>query len=324
MELPPGRCRRHAQFLAVADLALSPRHYGGNIPGKVPAYLIAGLPVVGTDVAGVRELVDATVGALVPPGVPAAPWREPGCRRSRRRPPAWAAVRRGPPVSGPLPCTATRMFLGAAQEAAFGQCAAWRRPGFNPTPRAERELLALGAVALFFAGLMALQREGGLSGLTTVRPGWAVVALGAALLANNGLCSIRWWLLLVARPSLPLAVRRYTEGVFLSLRCLAAVVGGRFLLRAVATEGERSSADGVAGVLADRAVGGLVTVLCAAPAVILLTPYVWAASLAMRGVATVLGVVTVVLVLRLPAERLRGPRQVLSLLTALHGMLGRR
>lgn len=58
--------------LAAADLALAPRHYGGNIPGKVPAYLAAGLPVVGTDVAGIRELVDGQVGAVVGVGDVAA------------------------------------------------------------------------------------------------------------------------------------------------------------------------------------------------------------------------------------------------------------
>lgn len=55
-------------LLSRADVALAPRHYGGNIPGKVPAYLAAGLPVVGTDVEGIREMVDDSVGAIVPPG----------------------------------------------------------------------------------------------------------------------------------------------------------------------------------------------------------------------------------------------------------------
>jgi glycosyltransferase involved in cell wall biosynthesis len=55
-------------LLARADIALAPRHYGGNIPGKVPAYLAAGVPVIGTDVDGIREIVDDSVGAIVPPG----------------------------------------------------------------------------------------------------------------------------------------------------------------------------------------------------------------------------------------------------------------
>jgi glycosyltransferase involved in cell wall biosynthesis len=64
-ELLPG-------LLACADVALAPRRYGGNIPGKVPAYLQAGVPVVGTRVPGIVELVDDTVGAVVEPGdVPA-------------------------------------------------------------------------------------------------------------------------------------------------------------------------------------------------------------------------------------------------------------
>jgi glycosyltransferase involved in cell wall biosynthesis len=54
-------------LLARADIALAPRHYGGNIPGKVPAYLAAGVPVIGTDVDGIREIVDDSVGAIVPP-----------------------------------------------------------------------------------------------------------------------------------------------------------------------------------------------------------------------------------------------------------------
>jgi glycosyltransferase involved in cell wall biosynthesis len=59
-------------LLARADIALAPRHYGGNIPGKVPAYLAAGVPVIGTDVDGIREIVDDSVGAIVPPGDVAA------------------------------------------------------------------------------------------------------------------------------------------------------------------------------------------------------------------------------------------------------------
>jgi glycosyltransferase involved in cell wall biosynthesis len=54
-------------LLARADIALAPRHYGGNIPGKVPAYLAAGVPVIGTDVEGIREIIDDSVGAIVPP-----------------------------------------------------------------------------------------------------------------------------------------------------------------------------------------------------------------------------------------------------------------
>jgi glycosyltransferase involved in cell wall biosynthesis len=53
-------------LLAAADIGLSPRHYGGNVPGKVPAYLAAGLPVIATDVEGLREVVDDSVGAVVP------------------------------------------------------------------------------------------------------------------------------------------------------------------------------------------------------------------------------------------------------------------
>lgn len=58
--------------LAHADIALAPRRYGGNIPGKLPIYQAAGLPVVGTDVPGITELVGAATGSLVPPGAPAA------------------------------------------------------------------------------------------------------------------------------------------------------------------------------------------------------------------------------------------------------------
>jgi glycosyltransferase involved in cell wall biosynthesis len=61
----PGR-------LAGADIALAPRRYGGNIPGKLPIYQAAGLPVVGTEVPGVTELVGEDTGAVVPPGDPGA------------------------------------------------------------------------------------------------------------------------------------------------------------------------------------------------------------------------------------------------------------
>lgn len=56
------------RVLAAADIALAPRHYGGNIPGKLPAYQAAGLPTVGTDVAGVVEILDAATGRVVPVG----------------------------------------------------------------------------------------------------------------------------------------------------------------------------------------------------------------------------------------------------------------
>lgn len=58
--------------LAAADIALAPRRYGGNIPGKLPIYQAAGLPVVGTAVPGIVELVGPKTGAVVPPADPEA------------------------------------------------------------------------------------------------------------------------------------------------------------------------------------------------------------------------------------------------------------
>lgn len=56
--------------LADADIALAPRRYGGNIPGKLPIYQASGLPVIGTDVPGITELVDGGTGLIVPPADP--------------------------------------------------------------------------------------------------------------------------------------------------------------------------------------------------------------------------------------------------------------
>lgn len=58
--------------LSSASIALAPRRYGGNIPGKVPAYQAAGLPVIGTNVAGILELVSPDTGICVEPANPRA------------------------------------------------------------------------------------------------------------------------------------------------------------------------------------------------------------------------------------------------------------
>ena len=54
-------------FLALADVLVSPRTYGGNLPLKIFDYLAAGKPIVATDIPTHRTLLDETRAVLVPP-----------------------------------------------------------------------------------------------------------------------------------------------------------------------------------------------------------------------------------------------------------------
>jgi len=45
-------------YLAISDIALAPRLYGGNVPGKLPIYMCAGCAIIGTDVAGINTVIE--------------------------------------------------------------------------------------------------------------------------------------------------------------------------------------------------------------------------------------------------------------------------
>lgn len=54
-------------YLAAADIAVSPRKYGSNLPLKVIEYLAAGLPMVATDIIAHSTLLDSETALLVDP-----------------------------------------------------------------------------------------------------------------------------------------------------------------------------------------------------------------------------------------------------------------
>lgn len=54
-------------FLAMADVLVSPRAYGDNLPLKIFDYLAAGRPIVATDIPGHRALLSARQAVLVKP-----------------------------------------------------------------------------------------------------------------------------------------------------------------------------------------------------------------------------------------------------------------
>jgi glycosyltransferase involved in cell wall biosynthesis len=56
-----------AAFLAMADVLVSPRAYGGNLPLKIFDYLAAGRPIVATDIPTHRSVLDDDRAVLVAP-----------------------------------------------------------------------------------------------------------------------------------------------------------------------------------------------------------------------------------------------------------------
>lgn len=57
-------------YMSMADVLVSPRLYGDNVPLKVFDYLAAGRPIVATDIAPHRAVLDSSRAVLVPPRVP--------------------------------------------------------------------------------------------------------------------------------------------------------------------------------------------------------------------------------------------------------------
>ena len=58
------------RYLALADVLVSPRAYGGNLPLKVFDYLAAGRAIVATDIPTHRAVLTEQLAALVPPRPP--------------------------------------------------------------------------------------------------------------------------------------------------------------------------------------------------------------------------------------------------------------
>lgn len=55
-------------YLAASDVALVPRLYGENVPGKLPIYMMAGKAIIGTDLPGINSVIDhMSTGLLIKP-----------------------------------------------------------------------------------------------------------------------------------------------------------------------------------------------------------------------------------------------------------------
>jgi glycosyltransferase involved in cell wall biosynthesis len=65
------RRERVPAYLAMADVLVSPRAYGGNLPLKIFDYLAAGKPIVATDVPAHRAVLDSGRAELVEPSADA-------------------------------------------------------------------------------------------------------------------------------------------------------------------------------------------------------------------------------------------------------------
>lgn len=62
------RFERLPAYLAISDIALAPRLYAGNVPGKLPIYMCAGRAIIGTDVAGINTVIEhGKTGWLIAP-----------------------------------------------------------------------------------------------------------------------------------------------------------------------------------------------------------------------------------------------------------------
>jgi len=56
-----------SSYLSMADVLVSPRSHGGNLPLKVFDYLAAGRPIVATDIPTHRTVLNDQRAVLVPP-----------------------------------------------------------------------------------------------------------------------------------------------------------------------------------------------------------------------------------------------------------------
>lgn len=65
--VPRQPASRMPKYLAAADIAVSPRRHGSNLPLKVIEYLAAGLPIVATNITAHTTLLDDEIALLVEP-----------------------------------------------------------------------------------------------------------------------------------------------------------------------------------------------------------------------------------------------------------------
>ena len=65
--LPRRPRKRLSACLALADVAVSPRAYGDNLPLKIFDYMTAGLPIAATDIPAHRSVLNEERAALCPP-----------------------------------------------------------------------------------------------------------------------------------------------------------------------------------------------------------------------------------------------------------------
>ena len=63
--LPRQRRQAVPSYLALADVLVSPRAYGDNVPLKIFDYMLSGTPIVATDIRGHRSLLDEETAVLV-------------------------------------------------------------------------------------------------------------------------------------------------------------------------------------------------------------------------------------------------------------------
>ncbi len=63
--LPRQRRQAVPSYLALADVLVSPRAYGDNVPLKIFDYMLSGTPIVATDIRGHRSLLNEETAVLV-------------------------------------------------------------------------------------------------------------------------------------------------------------------------------------------------------------------------------------------------------------------
>ena len=243
--------RKHAA-LESADLLVAPSLGGESFGMVLTESFAAGTPVVASDIAGYRDVVDdGEDGVLVPRGDPTALAEtlrdlalDPA-RRAHGRNAAASAQRYAWPtvaaevlgayedaVAMPAPATSrerTRMFLGTMPADRQPMVRPQRLPSLEPAPPearspvrvfARRAAIAIAAVGGAALSWLALQRIGldqiGQS-LVAATPWWVVVALGLMCL-SMAVRGVAWHAILrAAMPQSPLRATDALQGTFIGV-----------------------------------------------------------------------------------------------------------
>jgi hypothetical protein len=150
--------------------------------------------------------------------------------------------------------------------------------------------------------------------LSSADPSYAALALAAAAVGNVGFCAARWRILQDPAPLLTAACRRYVEGLYLSVLVPGGIAGDVYR-----TTAGPSRSRGTAAVLADRAIGGVVTLAAALPVLFL--------TVGARAGGGAVGLLVILLVVLWRLGRLgsthRGPRALAAVREALAETLRR-